>query len=497
MDTRHHKKEKIMTMKKIFGFGALALFGLFAIISCAPQESSDYSLGKAPTVDQLDFTITPTLDKPNIVEFANNSDIPGVAVWNLGNTGTATVNGETALGKYPFKGTYTVTMTLYTKGGSALITKTVTITDDDMSLLDTPMYNALTGGASNLAGKTWVFDQYHSGHFGVGPSTDSSPSWWSAAAEDKTQSSMYTQKFTFTQIGVKMVWENNGYVYSNNAGRLALADLGYTNSVVPGAGDFDIEYAPKPAYTFALDEQAGILTLSDGAFFGHYAGTSTYTILKLTNTEMYLKCASTVEPGNGWWYRFIPIELNVKPVIPLKAIPLAENFEATSAKVNFTGENMGPLNTASYSNPAPVPINESAKVYLYQKSTDFYSNLSYTVSGYKFDLTTQNKIHLKVFIPSYNDYTTENPVAGSWIANAKLQKKVAVKLQNSELGGNAWSTQTEIDFDNLATDTWLDLTFDFSTVSTRADYDKIVIQFGGEGHSGKGIFFFDDFSFSE
>lgn len=482
-----------MTMKKILGLGALAIFGFFAITSCVPQDKSEYSLGPAPKADQLDFSVTPTTEKPNIVEFANTSDISGVAVWDLG-LGTASVKADETTGQYPFKGTYTVTMTLYTTGGSASVSKTVTITDDDMSLLNTPMYNALTGGAANLAGKTWVFDQYHAGHFGVGPATAATPEWWSAAAEDKTQSSLYTQKFTFTQIGVKMVWTNNGYVYTNNAGRLALADLGYTNAVVPGAGDYDVEYAPKAAYTFTLNEAAGTLTLSDGAFFGHYAGTSTYQILTLNDTVLYVKCVSTVEPGNGWWYRLIPIEKNVKPVVPKKAVPLSEDFEG-DAKVAFTLENMGALTKASYSNPAPVPINQSANVFLYQKSDNFYSNIFYVASGYKFDLTTQHIIKLKVFIPSYNDYTTDNAVAGDWIANAKLQKKVSVKLQNNDLGGNAWSTQTEIAYDNLDTDKWLDLTFDFTAVSDRTDYDKIVIQIGGEGHAGQGIFFLDDFSF--
>jgi len=28
------------------------------------------------------------------------------------------------------------------------------------------------------------------------------------------------------------------------------------------------------------------------------------------------------------------------------------------------------------------------------------------------------------------------------------------------------------------------------------DYDKIVIQFGAEGHAAPGIFYFDDFSFT-
>jgi hypothetical protein len=358
------------------------------------------------------------------------------------------------------------------------------------------MYNALTGGAANLAGKTWVFDQYHAGHFGVGPVASATPSWWECPAEGKTNSCLYTQKFTFTQIGVKMKWENNGYVYSNENGRAALASLGYPNSVVPGDGDFDIEYAPKAAYTFSLDETAGTITLSDGGFFGHYAGTSTYQILVLNDNEMYLKCASTVEVGNGWWYRFIPIELNVKPVIPSKAIPLSEDFENATPKVVFNKDDMGTL-SGRYSNPGPVPINQSATVYLYQKSTGFYSNIYFNAGNYKFDLTTQNKIKLKVFIPSYNDYTTSNAVAGSWIANDKLQKKIAVKLQDSSLGGNAWSTQTEVSYTDLATDQWLELTFDFSSVSAREDYDRIVVQFGGEGHAGPGIFFFDDFTFGE
>lgn len=50
---------------------------------------------------------------------------------------------------------------------------------------------------------------------------------------------------------------------------------------------------------------------------------------------------------------------------------------------------------------------------------------------------------------------------------------------------------------DLETDKWLELEFDFSGVSDCQDYDKIVVQFGAEGHAGPGIFFFDDFSFAE
>ena len=150
-----------------------------------------------------------------------------------------------------------------------------------------------------------------------------------------------------------------------------------------------------------------------------------------------------------------------------------------------------------YSNPAPVPVNTSKKVYLYEKSIGFYSNISYTAPDYKFDLTKANKVRMKVFVPSYNDYTTVADVAGDWIAVNQLQKQVAVKLQNRAAGGSAWETQTEIVKTNLTTDQWIELEFDFSEVKDRKDYDKIVIQFGAEGHAAPGIFFFDDFYFGE
>lgn len=484
-------------MKNIIKLGAVAMFSLFVMTACAPQEGTEYALGEMPTPEQLDFTSTPTAAKANIIEFTNTSEITGVATWDLGNG--SKIKGEAVTAQYPFKGEYTIVMNLYTTGGSATITRIITIANDDMSLLNTPMYNALTGGASNLAGKTWVFDQYHSGHFALGPANGSSPSWWSCGVEDKAQSCMYSQEFTFTQVGVKLNWKNNGYVYTNESGRVSLAAQGFTNSVVPGAGDFDVAYIPKTAYTFALDETAKTITLSDGAFFGHYTGTSTFDIVTLNENELYVKCNSKVESGNSWWYRFIPKEKNIKPIviIPLKAIPLSEDFESATKKVNFTYEDMGPLVDHFYSNPAPIGVNTSSKVFLYQKTSAFYSNIFFKAGTYNFDLTEQNKVKIKVYIPSYNDYEGEYDVAGSWISNRKLLKQVAVKLQNSSLGGNAWTSQTEIVKGDLATDRWIDLTFDFSTVSGRQDYDKIVIQFGAEGHTAPGIFFFDDFAFSK
>lgn len=472
----------------------MALLSALTMVACDPQEDSGYSLGGVPNASELSFTATPSAAKANVIEFKNTSKVPGIATWNLGDGSTA--KGETASGSYPYAGTYKVTMTLYTSGGAVSTTKDVVIAADDYSLLNTPNYTALTGGASKPGGKTWVFDQYVTGHFGIGPVAGSTPEWWQCPANGKDGSSLYSQEFTFIQDGLKLIWKNNGYIYTNGAGKNALPPSNFVENP-GGVGDFDVAYTPGNNLTFSFNESNMTLKLSNGAFLGHYAGTSEYKIVKLTENEMYLRCASAVEPNNAWYYRFIPIEKRVKPIIPLKEKPLAENFEKDVPSVTFATQGMGLLTNASYANPAPVPVNESKKVYLYQKSNDFYSNIFFTAVGYKFDLTNQNKIKIKVFIPSYNDYTTDNSVAGSWITNAKLRPQVAVKLQNSEAGDAAWQTQTEIVKGNLATDKWIELVFDFSSVSTNKTYDKIVIQFGAEGQSGTGIFFFDDFEFTK
>lgn len=227
---------------------------------------------------------------------------------------------------------------------------------------------------------------------------------------------------------------------------------------------------------------------------GYYCGSQEYEIIYQTDKVMALRVNNTLE-NSDWIFVYCLKELNTKPVIPLKEIALNEDFELATPKVVFTKEDMGSLTNAFYSNPAPVPVNTSSKAFLYEKSTAFYSNVFFQATGYKFNLTAQNKITLKVFIPSYNDYTTSNAVAGDWVSNTKLKPQVAVKLQNGSLGGNAYTTQTEIIKGDLATDKWIDLTFDFSGVSTREDYDKIVIQFGAEGQAGAGIFFMDEFHF--
>jgi len=308
-----------MIMKNIFKITLVLGMAAAWLLACAPLDRDEYKLGDPVSQSQLSFTASPSASTPNIILLKNTSSVPGVALWDLGN-GTTTKGDEVSV-PYPFKGEYTVSMSLYTTGGSATISQVVSIANDDYGLLDTPGFNALTGGAEATEGKTWVFARYTYGHFGVGdinaaPEVNG-PAWWQCDPNGKEGCSLYDNEYTFIQRGTKLIWDNQGYIYTNENGMNHLGIAGTPNPVV---GDYDVPYTPADNLTFSLDEDNMTLTLSGNAFIGFYTGVSTYHIMRLTEHEMYLWCGSAAEPGNAWYFLLVPKdelkEPDPEPVIP-------------------------------------------------------------------------------------------------------------------------------------------------------------------------------------
>ena len=301
-------------MKNLFKTTLLLVTAGALLFSCRPMDSDSHKLGPAPKEDQLAFTATPSTATPNIIELQNNSSVSGVALWDLGN-GT-TVKGDKVSASYPFKGDYTITMSLYTTGGGASISKVITIAEDDYSLLDTPGFNALTGGADATDGKTWVFARYTKGHFGVGDVNaapeEGGPAWWQCDPKGKEGCSLYENEFTFIQKGTKLIWKNEGNIYTNENGMNHLGIPGTANPVV---GDFDVPYVPADNLTFTLDEDNMLLTLSGGAFLGFYTGKSEFHIITLNEHQLEVWCGSEAEPGNAWYFKFVPKDELVEPEV--------------------------------------------------------------------------------------------------------------------------------------------------------------------------------------
>jgi len=163
---------------------------------------------------------------------------------------------------------------------------------------------------------------------------------------------------------------------------------------------------------------------------------------------------------------------------PLLALDVQDNFE---------DDGWGTITTWMFQDPDLVdlpivvgPVDPANHVAEYNRSGNFEWTNAQFVLDHRMDLSTRNMFELKVWFPSSNDYSGD------------LTPTAALKLQNSLLGPDAWTTQTEVKVTVEEFDTWVTLIFDFSAVADREDYDQVVVQLGGEGHFVPGMFYFDD-----
>ena len=457
----------------------ISLGVMLTILGSCKKEDAVNELGKAPTTADVQFTVTPTATNANVVNFKSTS--PGFkAIWDFGNGATA--EGIDAQASYPLAGTYTVKLTIVTDGGYASSTKTVVVANTNPAMLTDPAFTTLSGGLTNLTGKTWVIDQTQQGHLGVGPIGSQFPDWYQAGPNEKATNGFYDDEMTFNMNALKYTYANNGTTFANASNAPGIG--GPT-----GSSDPTVNYTPATNLTWLVTTVNGVkyITISNNGFISYYLGVSQYQILSLTNDEMWLRCLDKSNAGNAWYLKLIR-KGYVRPVVPpvqkpIQAANLTDDFQNTTT-FTWTAENMDYVR--SYDNPSKFPVNTSAKVGYYEKRTGSdgqYGNLNVTMP-YRFDLTAKNKIRLKVFLPGGNDFT-------------KVAPTVSIKLQNSLLGGNAWTTQLEVVKTITASqyNSWVQLEFDFSAHSAQTLYDKIVVQLGGEGHVNPGIFYIDDFEF--
>lgn len=278
---------KIKNMKNlIFLFGALALF------SC----HKDTQLGDAPSDADAKFTYTVSGTNPNVIEFvAANSNLQ--CLWDLGNG--IKKEGASITGEYPYAGTYTVKLTVFGKGGSNSSTQTITIAQDDLGLLNNPIFNKLTGGVNGPGFKVWRVDSAAVAHLGVGPDPESAlgsvPEWWSAGSNEKPGCGIYDDKYIFHLNAFRFDMQCNGDVYIHNT----LA------STFPGSFlnlyDYTAPFSNQMNETWLLTEGAqNTLTISNNAFIGFFTGVRVYRILEITDTTLYLQYGH--HDGGLLWY---------------------------------------------------------------------------------------------------------------------------------------------------------------------------------------------------
>lgn len=289
---------------------SIFILSLTVVLGLSNCEEETFILGEGPREADAAFIFEPSADNANIINFtASNPNLN--AKWDFGN-GTKD-EGTNATASYPNKGTYIVTLTVLNSGGSASSSQEITITEDDLSLLSSPLFKLLTGGIDGPGSKTWVMDSTEAGHFGVGPNPSSSqgdvPEYFSADPLIKAGVGMYDDRYVFKLSGFKFDQITNGSVYVN------INDDGS-----PGAeADFSDGYPNQGDFTAYFDNQLGeqwsikenevdtTLSVSGKSFIGFYCGSHTFKILKLTEDEISLRVVDAYNPL-AWYFKLVPAE---------------------------------------------------------------------------------------------------------------------------------------------------------------------------------------------
>lgn len=519
------------TRYKIGILGFLSL--LIMMTACEPQMEKKPDIGLPPTADQLDFTITPGTTEFKFV-FTNTSAVTGIASWDLGN-GSKSAAAE-AIGTYPLSGTYTVTMTLVTRGGVTSKSKTLTTTKTDYSVFTDPKFIFLSGGVNVPGGKTWALDSLAQGHLGVGPAGTNGLSWWSASPLAKQGVKvMYDDLINFKVTGFSATYINHGKSYVKDFRR---TDPAYSNATINDV-DYVVEFVPAPG-TWFIEVSGGktYLTLASSKpifpCFDVGAVNGKYEILNIG--ENLLELVATGGDGSAWHYQLIPAGY-VKPTITYTvnavegtdndvacsvtgySIPtgqsvtnIAWNFGDGSAEVTTVtkddvthhtymragtytvtaklNSSLGTLtgtktvtlanNNSAYvpflldmmvtyndfsevqsiavagqdgtfsivDNPSKIYPNKSLKVGKFSKTNNQWANAFMLLNpGYRFDLRLQHVFKVMV-------YGTAGDV-------------ILLKLENTDLGGNAWTTGTnDLTYTITATNKWEEATYNFSGVGS-------------------------------
>jgi PKD repeat protein len=438
-------------MKKILYNLLWVLTILVLVLGC---KEDDPELGPPPSATDAEFTFAPTAESDNDIVFTSATD-SGIKKWDFGNGETA--EGNSVSTSYIFEGSYNVTLTVYTKGGSVSTTKTVEIEQTDLSKLPEE-YTLLTGGVDYPDGKTWVVDATSNGHMGIGPASADAPIWWAAKSNEKDGSGLYDDKHTFKLDGLEFIQETQGDVFINTQ-QASNFPGSYAN-----VGDYTAPYEAPSGLKWSYSSTANgkFITITSPGFIGYYTGVSTYQILSISETELYLKYTDAANAEFGWFLRLIPEGFEPPPPPPPAKSTLPIDFEGSVPP--FAG--FGGSTYEVVANPAAGGINTSGKVGKYVKGFDGnWAGLSTDLTA-KIDFSTNPVFKYKVY----------SPVAGKALFKIETTDNSASPIE-------VFATVTKIN-------EWEELTFDFSSAASNT-FDRIALFLDFDNNAG-GTFYMDD-----
>ena len=312
------------TVKKI-----LIMFCAFALVTSCQEEEAEFGAIQAPS----NVTVTTEIvgqdaDNPNgdgsgFVIIKASADNASGFTFNYGDGTDGIVPSGEVTHRFSQVGVNTYTIVVNALGTGGLSTTISTEVEVFSSFDDPEAKQLLSGGAGNS--KTWYLAASEPGHLGVGGTIDIAadafwfPSFYAAQPFEKCGAEisdcLCDDELTFSldENGqLTMVLNNNGQTFFNvghvdagggsDAGEDVCLDFDTSGtsivSLSPTAFDWDL--VPDPDF----EGRGTTMTLSDGKFMGYYVGSSTYEIISVTNSSLYVRTIDGNNPALYWYHKF-------------------------------------------------------------------------------------------------------------------------------------------------------------------------------------------------
>lgn len=226
--------------------------------------------------------------------------------------------------------TYNYSVVAYGVGGVSSSGSYQVAVESDFS--DYEAMELLTGGDLDEEGqvvatssKTWYLAAIEPGHLGVGatfaflPDQFWFPAFYSASPFEKCDADISAcfcdDEFIFslnaTGNQLTYVQDNKGATFFNvghqdivggSAGEDACFDFDTSgiSSVSLAPTSVDWSQVPDPAFS----ARGTVMNFTGGAFMGYYIGTSTYEIISITDTSLYLRAIDGNDANLAWYLKF-------------------------------------------------------------------------------------------------------------------------------------------------------------------------------------------------
>ena len=323
---------------------------IFLFTSCQ-DEDQEFGALKAPSNITLNYEIfgqdadNPNGDGSGIVNFSATADDAITYIYSFGdNTDNASAPSGNSSHRFTRTGlsSYNVTVTASGLGG---VTSSKSINIEVFSAFDDIEAKSFLSGApisqdsdgldviniSSPVTKVWYLDDSKTGHLGVGPSLAFDiqiygapreyyyPSFFSAppgtfCGNDGDCFCDDELIFTLNPDGsMNYLLDNKGTTFFNaNAAHQAIAGgagggdacLDFDTSTVsnvsfaPGSEDWSLVADPS------FESRGTQMNFSDSGFMSYYVGSSSYEIIEITETELYVRTLDAADPNLAWYHKF-------------------------------------------------------------------------------------------------------------------------------------------------------------------------------------------------